>query len=219
VISLFKEMSSSSSSSQYGPSIGEGNTPHYVDPVLDAVNNSSVSLQGGADYKAPVSVSNPGWITDSVGNSFRAAGYNYLGPGTDVEGNINRGVQPVNELDAIARTHDIAYNDIKNQFERGLLTYAQAKGMISQADTDFVESAKNSYEIPNILSALSMSAKNMYDYYTGGSSFSGLDPNRYGINEDSVPPYTPTDFGDPVFDRPVDPGYVNPYDPNSSCRS
>ncbi|KAK7605155.1 hypothetical protein V9T40_007013 [Parthenolecanium corni] len=41
-------------------------------------------------------------------------GYNYAGPGTHLERNLEMGVQPVNKLDKAAMYHDIAYSDSKN---------------------------------------------------------------------------------------------------------
>lgn len=42
-------------------------------------------------------------------------GYNYAGSGTDIIGNLDKGLEPVSELDYYARNHDVAYLLHNNQ--------------------------------------------------------------------------------------------------------
>lgn len=61
-------------------------------------------------------------------------GYNYLGPGTDIYGKVERGVKPVDGLDAAARRHDIAYANVSAQYERGLISRSKANRIVEKAD-------------------------------------------------------------------------------------
>ncbi len=47
-----------------------------------------------------------------------APGYQFLGPGTKLEERLSKGVEPKNQLDALAREHDIAYSKHSSLAER-----------------------------------------------------------------------------------------------------
>lgn len=59
-------------------------------------------------------------------------GYNYMGPGTNIKKYPN--TIPLNSLDAVARTHDLAYENSKKYPK-----YEAAK-MVHQADLDMINS-------------------------------------------------------------------------------
>jgi len=42
---------------------------------------------------------------------YHLPGYNYCGPGTELEKRLARGDQPINDLDAACLVHDIVYAD------------------------------------------------------------------------------------------------------------
>jgi len=87
-------------------------------------------------------------------------GYNYLGPGTDVFGKVRRDVQPVDDLDAAAKKHDLSYYNIANMYEDHLISKRRAQKLVDEADLRlaeraFVESFKRGVMLtPDIVSAI-----------------------------------------------------------------
>lgn len=78
-------------------------------------------------------------------------GYRYLGPGTAVHSKVSKGVKPVNDLDAAAMKHDIAYFNITQAYERGEISREEANKRVEQADwtlanrsfVDFLKASPN----------------------------------------------------------------------------
>lgn len=56
-------------------------------------------------------------------------GYQYCGPGTDLEKRLARGDPGINKLDQACKIHDIAYSNLKNSNER----YKADKALVSKA--------------------------------------------------------------------------------------
>lgn len=88
----------------------------------------------------------PGFAGERHGIEFfnkedRGCRYNYLGPGTALEQRLARQDPPLNELDKLAQTHDIQYNNAKknldNNQDRGLF-----RDSIASADRQFIEATK-----------------------------------------------------------------------------
>lgn len=57
-------------------------------------------------------------LIDNLPFELHSPGYNYLGPGTNLQLKIEKDVQPINKLDAAAKEHDIAYSKNKELKER-----------------------------------------------------------------------------------------------------
>jgi hypothetical protein len=55
-------------------------------------------------------------------------GYNYLGPGTNLNLRLEKGVKPANKLDELALKHDIAYSKSNNLLDRHKADYALQEG-------------------------------------------------------------------------------------------
>jgi len=49
---------------------------------------------------------------------YHLPGYNFCGPGTEVEKRLARGDEPINELDACCLVHDLVYVDTKDKDRR-----------------------------------------------------------------------------------------------------
>ena len=66
--------------------------------------------------------------------------YRFLGPGTRVEERLAKGVQPINEMDNAARTHDQQYSlDFQKRMEKGEKV---SKQEVQAADKRFVQKVK-----------------------------------------------------------------------------
>jgi len=80
-----------------------------------------------------ISSGDPKYVSDE--NAVHAPSYNFLGPGTSINQRIN--VNPVNETDAQAKKHDVAYNYINMQYKDGKIDKATADRMTRIADEQF----------------------------------------------------------------------------------
>jgi len=79
-------------------------------------------------FPAPVG---KGLINNLINNlPFQAhvPGYNYLGPGTNLDLNLEKGVKPANKLDDLALTHDKAYSKSNILTDRHQADYALQEG-------------------------------------------------------------------------------------------
>lgn len=83
----------------------------------------------------------------NVSMPFHVPGYRYCGPGTNIE-ESDRAGRPVNELDAICRTHDLDLQETSKLSQK-------------EADQKFIESAPKTGFIGNVLSSL-LSAKSLF---------------------------------------------------------
>lgn len=111
---------------------------------------------------------------------WETSGYNYLGPGTDLDWNLAHDVKPVNSLDAAAMAHDIAYAHIKDQWERGLLTQREADVLVNIADSELESAAfKDPPSWAGPGTSVIMDLKRWSDQFFG-SSFAGIDSNTRG---------------------------------------
>jgi len=72
---------------------------------------------------------------------FTLPGYNYLGPGT----NLDTAGLPTNKLDAAARTHDLRYDTIGKQRGRGEITEREAESRVARADAQLKREADAIY--------------------------------------------------------------------------
>ena len=54
-------------------------------------------------------------------NPHHLPGHNFTGPGTNVLGRIALGVKPTNAVDAASMQHDLAYNTLKTNFDKGYM--------------------------------------------------------------------------------------------------
>ena len=138
---------------------------------------------GEQDGKTPVDDGGfLGWI-------LRRMGYNYLGPGTDYMQNIQKGVQPVNDLDRAAMLHDHAYTQIAKMYSEYKISDSQAAQAIRDADMALAERASQAKGLMSVLTATGMTAKAFVDWMVGQGSWLTL--TRSGPN-------------DPVYDKPSD---------------
>lgn len=126
------------------------------------------------DRYGPTGPTDPG----TLGQLFQDAGYAYLGPGTDLKYNELNGVQPVDELDGIAKVHDYAYRDIQEAFLNGLMTYDKAAAAVAAADEEFIQNARTA-GLYGLLSSMGMTMKAFKDSFMG-PSYAGIDANAYG---------------------------------------
>lgn len=78
--------------------------------------------------------------------------YNYLGPGTQVERRLAQNIQPIDNLDAAAREHDVAYTlDFQKRMKRGEKV---SKQEVQMADKKFLESVKQNKADNPVLAAV-----------------------------------------------------------------
>lgn len=91
---------------------------------------------------------------------FTLPGHNYLGPGTDIIGNLHRGVLPTDDADLLALNHDFEYLMANNTAD------------IQRADIEFLANSSNA---ESVLSGLALSAKSLV----------GLDPLFLGDEQPS----------------------------------
>lgn len=54
------------------------------------------------------------WLIDNIGFEAHLPGYQYCGPGTDVEYRVSQGQSGINQLDAACKEHDLAYLNNKD---------------------------------------------------------------------------------------------------------
>ena len=101
-------------------------------------------------------------------------GYKYLGPGTPLEQNLKDGVEPINDLDAAAKAHDIAYADPHKSTQ--------------EADREFLENTKHIDTVAGTIARAAISAKHYIDRATGSSTDLLFRP---GLNK--RPAETPTE--------------------------
>lgn len=109
-----------------------------------------------------------------MGDYLRSIGYNWLGPGTDIEYNLAFNRQPVDHLDEVAMEHDLAYLDVLQRYENGTLSYDNAVRSIMRADSDFLHSLRGFNDPMSLLAKVGMTGKMLYDWYTENASYSGL---------------------------------------------
>lgn len=129
---------------------------------------------GEQEDKEDAEKKDPGFF----GSLFQKAGYNWLGPGTDIAYNFSNQKWPVDALDEVAMRHDLGYKAVLDAFERGQMTYPEAKTVVSQLDDEFV---RNAEQIPGFaakLSALGMSAKGFWDVVLG-PTYTGILPQNW----------------------------------------
>lgn len=82
-------------------------------------------------------------------------GYNYLGPGTPLQNNINKGVKPKNKLDEAALHHDIFYHlnkETKDRHEADKVLENRAWEIFKNKETDLGEKVA-SYVTTNVMKA------------------------------------------------------------------
>jgi hypothetical protein len=87
---------------------------------------------------------------------------NFLGPGTHIRTRLARGDKPVNDLDNVAKSHDISY---MNSLDRLKHTNdkKQFRAEIWKADNEFIDRAKRSKDDPVVGKVASgMIAAKMY---------------------------------------------------------
>jgi len=90
-------------------------------------------------------------------------GYNFCGPKTHLEERLARGDKPVNKLDSICKTHDIAYSN------------AKTKQDIRKADKEFIKTVDNLKEksISGVLAKTAIKTKVL------GENIGILKPNTF----------------------------------------
>lgn len=128
------------------------------------------------DNRALVPKEDPGSL---LGDVFQWAGYKWLGPGTDIKYNSINDVQPINDLDSVARDHDYAYNRIGNDLKYGVIDYDEAVLQVYAADADFIRETGKLPGLSSYLSSLGMSSKHLYDMILRGASYAGISPEMY----------------------------------------
>lgn len=145
----------------------------------------------------------PGWF----GSLFQAAGYNWLGPGTDIAYNQAHGIKPVDWIDEAAMQHDLAYQRIANDLEHSRISYAEAQRRIAEADVVLNRTLQqnNWFSVPASIASAGMSSKILYDYLTNSSSFAGISPEDYGKLKDETPE---VDYPDLAYDATLNPYQV-----------
>jgi len=68
---------------------------------------------------------------------YHLPGYNFCGPGTELEERLARGDRPINELDAACLVHDVAYADSKNRRVRSKADMQLQKKALKIRDQSF----------------------------------------------------------------------------------
>ena len=92
-------------------------------------------------------------IIDNLPLSLHIPGYSYCGPGTDIKGNVAKGVKPVNKLDAHCMEHDIFYSkhpDTASRNKADLKLADQAWERVKSSDASLGERAA-AYAVTNIM--------------------------------------------------------------------
>lgn len=91
-----------------------------------------------------------------LSGEYKGSSYNYMGPGTQLAKRLARGDPPINEADAIAKTHDIAYSKLGDIKDPEALKEAELK-----ADKEAIKGwAKLENKLPEVKVAIaSISAK------------------------------------------------------------
>ena len=70
------------------------------------MEESEVGSDCGAKNSGPLNA-----LIDALSFELHAPGYNFLGPGTNVAGRLERGQVGINPLDELARQYDLAYSN------------------------------------------------------------------------------------------------------------
>lgn len=156
--------------------VGDGS---YWDPKFQLVDEEQYRRDHplNHDYQQNEGHPDPDPARNRTENVFTKYGYEWLGPGTDVEWNMQNNVQPIDALDAAGKQHDLEYYSIKQALQYGELTYDQAVRAVSAADRrlqiaaskvgggDFVQ--------------WGMGLKQGWDSYFGTPSWSGIAREMY----------------------------------------
>ena len=92
-------------------------------------------------------------IIDNLHIPLHIPGYSYCGAGTDIKGNIAKGVKPVNKLDAHCMEHDIFYSkhpDTESRNKADLKLADQAWERVKSSDASLGERAA-AYAVTKIM--------------------------------------------------------------------
>lgn len=114
----------------------------------------------------------PNWSPGFVGEKhmIHSSGntYNFLGPGTHIDERVQRGDVPMDSIDAVAKTHDIAYSRARNLKD------------VRRADKAFVKGIKRSSagKVSKAIVAGAIKAKMVAE------DLGVLDPNRFSKVKD-----------------------------------
>lgn len=163
----------SSSSGSVAPIyVGDGT---YWDPKFELVNEEQYRKDHplNTDYQQNEGHPDPDPPRKRDENLFTQYGYEWLGPGTDVEWNMQHNVQPVDALDAAAKQHDLEYYSIKKALDYGELTYDQAVRAVSAADRRLGIAASKVDQ--GVAVMWGMNLKQAWDNYWGYPSWAGID--------------------------------------------
>lgn len=108
-------------------------------------------------------------------------GYQYLGPGTDLEYKREHDIQPVDDLDAAARKHDNAYERIKMRYAAGDISFSEAQALTREADWALSRDAFLSYgkKLPALSHDIWKAATNesLSDAWSAVKAFAGAVPS------------------------------------------
>ena len=95
--------------------------PHKNNRGRQVTSTRSRQVGGGLDIQK--------WL-GKTGIEFHLPGHQFTGPGTHLEKRLKRGDQGINQLDRIARQHDIYYSKAKNLRDK----WAADKKMVKAID-------------------------------------------------------------------------------------
>ena len=143
-----------------------GETLKETDPVEDYLNSSQMF----SNYR-------PQPLSNSIGGKERhIPGYNFCGPGTQVEERLKRGDYGVNELDNACRFHDVEYmiaNDDKNALMESDLILSDIASYVKDKVDEKINNKKSKFtkmlsffKIPNILTDSMTSLEDSKDKYS-----------------------------------------------------
>ena len=76
--------------------------------------------------------------SDWKGGEMHMPSYNYMGPGTDSKGRIEKGILPSNKTDASAMKHDETFRALGERKKKENLSDRQVRDLVRQADNDFI---------------------------------------------------------------------------------
>ena len=65
--------------------------------------------------------------------------YNYMGPGTDSKGRIEKGILPSNKTDTSAMKHDETFRALAERKKKENLSDRQVRDLVRKADNDFID--------------------------------------------------------------------------------
>ena len=74
-------------------------------------------------------------FSDWSSGQYHFPGYNYLGPGTKIEENIESGIEPINDTDAAAKAHDLDYLNIGKM----AVSDEEKKKLVRDSDKKFID--------------------------------------------------------------------------------